>query len=107
MARRGLARRALHRAKGDAETLTLAQPAGDGVGGWRLQVWARGSDLANTSVSVAANRATTTPSNDEFSTPAEGYGLNAAWQACSGAASWELGPTAAGRRAPTMSSSRS
>src|SRR5579859_997920 len=81
-------------AKGDAETLTLAQPAGDGVGGWRLQAWARGSDLANSSVAVAANRATTTPANNEFSTPAQGYGLNAAWQGKSGGLSWELGADA-------------
>lgn len=81
-------------AKGDAETLTLAQPAGDGVGGWRLQAWARGSNLANTSVSVATDRSTTTPSNNEFNTPAEGYGLNAAWQGRQGAMSWELGADA-------------
>jgi outer membrane receptor protein involved in Fe transport len=78
-------------AKGDAETLTLAQPAGDGVGGWRLQAWARGSNLANTSVAVAADRSSTTPSNDEFDTPAQGYGLNAAWQGRQGGMSWELG----------------
>ena len=81
-------------AKGTAETLTLAQPAGEGVGGWRLQAWARTSDLANTSVAVAANRATTTPANNEFSTPAQGYGLNAAVQGHWGAASWELGADA-------------
>jgi outer membrane receptor protein involved in Fe transport len=81
-------------AKGDAETLTLAQPASEGIGGWRLQAWARGSDLANSSVSVAANRATTTPANNEFSTPAQGYGLNAAWQGRQGAVSWELGADA-------------
>ncbi|MBS0334341.1 MAG: TonB-dependent receptor [Proteobacteria bacterium] len=81
-------------AKGDAETLTLAQPVGEGVGGWRLQAWARGSDLANTSVAVAANRATTTPANNEFSTPAQGDGLNAAWQGRQGGVSWELGADA-------------
>jgi outer membrane receptor protein involved in Fe transport len=78
-------------AKGDAETLTLAQPATDGAGGWRLQAWARGSNLANTSVAVAADRSGTTPSNNEYDTPAEGYGLNAAWQGRHGPVSWELG----------------
>ena len=81
-------------AKGTAETLTLAQPATEGVGGWRLQAWARTSDLANSSVAVAANRATTTPANNEFSTPAQGYGLNAAVQGHWNGASWELGADA-------------
>ena len=81
-------------ASGTAETLTLAQPASQGVGGWRLQAWARTSDLANSSVAVAANRATTTPANDEFSTPAQGYGLNAALQGVWGQATWELGADA-------------
>jgi len=81
-------------AKGTAETVTLAQPAGQGVGGWRLQAWARTSDLANTSVAVAPNRATTTPANNEFSTPAQGYGVNAAWQGQWGAANWEVGADA-------------
>ena len=81
-------------AKGTAETLTLAQPASEGVGGWRLQAWARTSDLANTSVSVAPNRAATTPANNEFSTPAQGYGLNAALQGNLGVATWELGADA-------------
>jgi outer membrane receptor protein involved in Fe transport len=78
-------------AKGTSATITLAQPATTGVGGWRLQAWARTSDLANTSVAVAAGRATTTPANNEFSTPAEGYGVNAALQGHWGQASWEVG----------------
>ncbi|HET6969659.1 MAG TPA: TonB-dependent receptor, partial [Phenylobacterium sp.] len=84
------------RATGNAETITLAHTAGDGqgVGGWRLQAWARESDLANSSVAVAPSRATTTPANNEFSTPAHGYGLNAAVQGKWGGASWELGADA-------------
>jgi vitamin B12 transporter len=81
-------------AKGTSATITLARPASAGVGGWRLQAWARTSDLANTSVAVAANRATTAPANDEFSTPAQGYGVNAALQGHLGGASWELGADA-------------
>jgi vitamin B12 transporter len=79
------------KATGTAETITLAQPATQGVGGWRLQVWTRTSDLANTSVAVAAGRATTTPANNEFSTPATGYGVNAALQGHWGVATWEFG----------------
>lgn len=78
-------------AKGTSATVTLARPASIGVGGWRLQAWERTSDLANTSVAVAANRATTTPANNQFSTPARGYGLNAAFQGHVGSLSWEIG----------------
>ncbi|WP_293679393.1 TonB-dependent receptor [uncultured Phenylobacterium sp.] len=78
-------------ASGVSAALTLAQPASEGVGGWRLQGWVRMSDLENSSVAVAANRATTTPANEQYNTPAVGYGLNAAWQGQAGAANWELG----------------
>lgn len=57
-----------------------AQPTGTRPG-WRLQVWRRESDLANTSVAVAADRNSTTPANDQFATPATGWGLNAAARA--------------------------
>lgn len=76
---------------GMSAAVTLAQPASDGVGGWRLQAWVRRSDLENSSVAVAANRATTTPANDQYNTPATGYGLNAAWQGTQGALNWEVG----------------
>lgn len=63
--------------------------------GWRLQAWRRESDLANTSVAVAADRASTTPANDQFETPAVGWGVNAALRRVivSGIArvEWELG----------------
>jgi outer membrane receptor protein involved in Fe transport len=81
-------------ASGASATVTLARPASEGVGGWRLQAWARASDLANSSVAVSANRATTTPANIEYSTPATGYGANAAVQGHWGVASWELGADA-------------
>lgn len=72
-------------ATGGSLALTLASEA------WRVQAWVRRSDLENTSVAVAAGRASTTPANDQFSTPATGYGLNAAWQGREGGWSWELG----------------
>ena len=66
--------------------------------GWRLQAWRRESDLANTSVVVAPDRATTTPANDQFETPATGWGLNAALRRTTvsgiGRAEWELGADA-------------
>jgi outer membrane receptor protein involved in Fe transport len=76
---------------GEALSLTLAQPASEGVGGWRLQGWARGSNLRNSSVAVAANRASTTLANDQYDTPALGYGLNGAWQGRVDDLAWEVG----------------
>jgi len=78
-------------ASGGSAAVTLARPPQDGAAGWRLQAWVRTSDLSNTSVAVAADRRTTTPANDQYSTPATGWGLNAAWQARSGDWSWEVG----------------
>jgi vitamin B12 transporter len=78
-------------ASGASATFTLGRTPSQGVGGWRLQAWARASDLQNTSVAVAANRATTTLANDEYSTPALGLGVNAALQGKAGAISWESG----------------
>ena len=69
---------AISRSRGQDASLTAAmQPEGDQLG-WRLQGWVRHSDLLNTSVSTAVDRSATTPSNDEYSTPATGWGVNAA-----------------------------
>ncbi|MDB5449637.1 MAG: TonB-dependent receptor for transport vitamin [Phenylobacterium sp.] len=78
-------------ASGASATFTLAKPAAEGVGGWRVQAWARASDLANSSVAVAPGRAFTTPANDQYATPAQGYGLNAAVQGILGPVAWEAG----------------
>ena len=78
-------------ASGASAQITLAQPAAEGVGGWRLQGWIRGSDLKNSSVAVAAGRVGTTPANDQYATPATGYGLNAAFQGRLDAVAWEIG----------------
>lgn len=59
--------------------------------GWRLQGWARRSDLENSSVAVGAGRATTTPANDQYGTPASGYGFNAAWRGAADWGGWEVG----------------
>jgi outer membrane receptor protein involved in Fe transport len=69
---------AISRSRGqDASLTAAAQPTNDQLG-WRLQGWVRHSDLLNTSVSTAANRGSTTPSNDQYATPATGWGVNAA-----------------------------
>lgn len=62
--------------EGSSLSMTLAAPAG--AFAWRVQAWAIASDLYNASVSVAPNRSTTTPANEQYETPALGWGGNAA-----------------------------
>lgn len=83
-------------ASGHVLSATAAKRPTEGDYGWRLQAWRRESDLANTSVAVAADRATTTPANDQYETPATGWGLNAALrraerQVGGGRLEWEVG----------------
>jgi len=80
-------------ASGASATFTLARPRAAALG-WRLQAWMRASDFANTSVAVAADRSATTPANDQYRTPAQGYGLNAALQGGHGPLAWEAGADA-------------
>ncbi len=61
---------------GASLSVTLAAPAGDLA--WRVQAWAMTSDLYNTSVATAPDRSTTTPANEQYATPAFGWGANAA-----------------------------
>jgi len=81
-------------ATGGSATLTLAKAPSPEESGWRLQAWARSSDLENRSAAVAADRSTTTPANDQYSTPAFGWGLNAAWRSRAADWTWELGADA-------------
>ena len=67
--------------------------------GWRAQIWRRESDLANSSVAVAPGRAGTTPANDQFATPANGWGGNLALRRSGldlggGRLEWEVGADA-------------
>ncbi len=82
---------AASKAKGDSYSLTYASAPTQSSLGWRVQGWIRTSDLANTSVAVAAGRVGTTPANNQFATPATGYGLNAALRSATGSLSWEIG----------------
>lgn len=77
-------------ASGHVASLTLARAPERDRPGWRLQIWRRESDLFNTSVAVAAGRASTTPANSQDETPAVGWGLNAALRR-TGALEWEVG----------------
>lgn len=83
-------------ASGHVLSATAARQPSDDRRGWRLQAWRRESDFANTSASVAADRATTTPANDQYETPATGWGVNAALRGrrdglLGGRVEWELG----------------
>ena len=66
------------KATGSSVSATLAKTPDAAGLGWRLQAWRRESDLYNASAAVAANRATTTPANEQYETPAVGKGVNAA-----------------------------
>ncbi len=78
-------------ANGETATLTYAAAPTPTALGWRFQAWIRDSDLKNSSVAVAANRSTTTPANDQYSTPAIGWGANAALRGDAGMLVWETG----------------
>ena len=78
-------------AKGQIASLTFAAQPGPGELGWRLQAWVHHSNLQNSSVSVAAGRGSTTPANNQFSTPATGWGANAALRGTPGPLTWEIG----------------
>jgi outer membrane receptor protein involved in Fe transport len=66
------------RARGASLSFSAATPPAAGALGWRAQAWLLATDLANTSVSVSANRQTATLSNNEYATPTLGYGVNGA-----------------------------
>ena len=86
-------------ASGHSFSATAARaPVGDGYG-WRLQAWRIESDFSNTSASVAADRSATTLANDQYGTPATGWGVNAALRrgtgdVAGGRLEWELGADA-------------
>ncbi|MGO4687355.1 TonB-dependent receptor [Brevundimonas sp. 2YAF1] len=86
-------------ASGRVLSATAAKRPSEGDYGWRLQAWRRESDLANTSVAASPDRATTTPANDQYETPATGWGLNAALRRAErrvggGRLEWEVGADA-------------
>lgn len=87
------------RASGDVLSATLAMRPDAERFGWRVQLWRRASDLQNSSVAVAPDRNSTTPANDQFATPAVGWGLNLALRRSgvpmgAGHVEWEIGADA-------------
>ncbi|QTC91440.1 TonB-dependent receptor [Brevundimonas goettingensis] len=84
---------------GHVYSATLSRTPSKGALGWRAQVWRRQSDFSNSSASVAADRSTTTPANDQYATPATGWGANLALRQSAldlfgGRLEWELGADA-------------
>ena len=78
-------------ADGVTASLTLAHPqSGDDLG-YRVQAWLRNSGFSNTSVSIAPGRVSTTLTNDQYSTPALGFGFNAALRGSWSRLDWEVG----------------
>jgi outer membrane receptor protein involved in Fe transport len=81
-------------ADGVTGSLTVAHPEDGGSLGWRAQVWVRDVGLTNTSVSIAADRASTTQTNNQYDVPATGWGGNAALRGRWDWFSWEVGADA-------------
>ncbi|MDB5433188.1 MAG: TonB-dependent receptor [Caulobacter sp.] len=92
---------AASRAQGGELAFAIAQQPAPNAIGWRMGAWVSASDLRNTSVAVAAGRATTTPANAQDSTPATGYGANAALRWTGGDWTWEAGADARAAKGET------
>ena len=78
-------------ADGVTASLTLAHPSGENELGYRLQAWLRNTGFSNTSATVLPGRTGTTVSNDQYSTPALGWGFNAALRGAWSVITWEFG----------------
>ena len=81
-------------AKGVTGSATLASPESPDALGWRAQLWFRDTDFVNAASAIAAKRVSATPSNDEYATPALGWGGNAALRGTFGLIDWEAGADA-------------
>ena len=79
-------------ADGVTASLTLAHPESDDDLGYRVQAWLRNSGFSNTSATVLQpGRSGTTVSNDQYSTPALGWGFNGALRGQWSFLAWEIG----------------
>lgn len=78
-------------ADGVAASLTLAHPESADSLGYRVQAWLRNTGFSNTSVSIAPGRVSTTPTNDQYSTPALGWGFNAELRGHWSSLDWAFG----------------
>lgn len=71
--------------------VSTARTPSASAAGWTGEIWVLGSNLRNTSVSVATDRSTATLSNDQYRTPALGYGARLAVRGLTALGSWEVG----------------
>jgi outer membrane receptor protein involved in Fe transport len=82
------------RATGDSASITYAAPPSDDAPGWRAQVWLRDTNLENFTTAPGPGRLIANPANDQYATPAFGWGANAALRGQGDAWEWELGADA-------------
>lgn len=66
----------------------LSREAASGRPGYRARLWLHDTNLRNRFVAVSDDRETASPANDQYETPALGWGANAALRL--NAAGWEL-----------------
>ena len=83
---------------GQVYSLTAARRPSDERLGWRAQVWRRDSDLVNRFAAANDDRSATSFVNNQYATPATGWGANLALRRAAvrwgGALEWELGADA-------------
>lgn len=82
---------AVSRADGGQASIGLTRPATGTAPAYEFRAWVDRSNLLNTSVSVAPGRATATLSDDQYATPATGYGVGGLLPWTVGAGGVELG----------------
>ncbi len=78
-------------ASGISGSITVAHPQSGDALGWRLQAWISDSAFSQTSATIAPLRAFATPWNDQYATPALGWGANAALRGVFSQFDWEIG----------------
>ena len=82
---------AVSRADGGQASVSLTRAPSGAAPGYQLRAWGERSNLLNTSVSVAPGRATASLSDDQYATPAAGYGVGGLLRWVRGSGSLEVG----------------
>jgi vitamin B12 transporter len=89
-------RGAVSRADGGQASISLTHSTAGTAPAYQLRAWVDRSNLLNTSVTVAPGRATATLSDDQYATPATGYGVGGLLRWTVGQGSVEIGADARG-----------
>ena len=87
---------AVSRADGGQVSVSLTHPVVGAAPAYQLRAWVDRSNLLNTSVTVAPGRATATLSDDQYATPATGYGVGGLLRWAAGEGGIEVGADARG-----------